>query len=470
MAVATAGRPTADIGVTRTATGTASMTTGQTVDLCEASGEGSCPIELSAGVSTSLSVSLDFSAGTPFLNPGARAAVNGSIASVGGSSVLDFNFTRGTRSYVYSPSAATPHAIGESSTASFSIPVGALTKALGLPSVSVNATFDASEVLNVSGTLLGSGFAGATLIHWETSESGADIPFAGGTPTASLQLGGLSATQKWGLSMAVNSSSGSQVLFNVSAADVASSQGESGLFSWYGVSVESAYASPAGAGWYIAGSSANVSVSQETADAGATTRVALAGWNGTGRGSYTGPAQIASITVASPISEVAIWQTQYLIGVPHNAGGTVYSPLGVALNQVPTAFWVPSGYSLSLQAVSDPGFVFRGWSVNGTVTESASTFFTETVGGPTTVGAVFAEIQGQSTTAASTGGAAVPLSPLLLVAGTVVLFAAAGLAVMLRRSRRRAETNTPATAQTGTPGPTRGASNSVKCDHLVAYI
>lgn len=76
---------------------------------------------------------------------------------------------------------------------------------------------------------------------------------------------------------------------------------------WYQVQVSSQYSQSSGSGWYMSGSTAALSVQdQSPTDSGTTYN--LVGWIGTGAGSYTGSESNPSITVNNPIQETANWQ------------------------------------------------------------------------------------------------------------------------------------------------------------------
>ena len=122
----------------------------------------------------------------------------------------------------------------------------------------------------------------------------------------------------------------------------------------YYLTVNSAYGSPTGAGWYNAGDSATFSVS--TPATGTTgTQYLLTSWAGSGNGAYSGSNSSSIVTMDNPITETANWQTQYLVtftqtGINSDAGtntaltlcGSTYS-----WNALPSNVWVNSGTTFS---------------------------------------------------------------------------------------------------------------------------
>ena len=103
----------------------------------------------------------------------------------------------------------------------------------------------------------------------------------------------------------------------------------------YLLTVMSPYGSPSGAGWYNAGVPASFSVTTPTSG-GPGIQYAFSAWAGIGSGSYSGSSNPGSVTMNSPMTEIASWTTQY--SVTYTATGC---PLTVT---VPTE-WVTSGGS-----------------------------------------------------------------------------------------------------------------------------
>jgi hypothetical protein len=90
----------------------------------------------------------------------------------------------------------------------------------------------------------------------------------------------------------------------------------------YLVKITSDYGSPAGAGWYDAGSQVTISVATPVA-VDAVTRRVFTGWTGTGTGAYSGTNNPASFTLSAPVVEQAHWKTQYKLEVNTLPAGLV---------------------------------------------------------------------------------------------------------------------------------------------------
>ncbi|MDZ7375396.1 MAG: hypothetical protein ONB13_02140, partial [candidate division KSB1 bacterium] len=87
-------------------------------------------------------------------------------------------------------------------------------------------------------------------------------------------------------------------------------------------------------------------------------------WSGTGPNSYSGTNLSATITVAGPVVEQAIWDSEFLL---------VTGSLPEGVLQVPGAGWYAKGQSFTTIKAPDPLIVnqvsyrFKGWKVNGAI-------------------------------------------------------------------------------------------------------
>jgi dienelactone hydrolase len=130
----------------------------------------------------------------------------------------------------------------------------------------------------------------------------------------------------------------------------------------YLLTLASAYGAPTGGGWYDAGSVASFRVDRHV-PAGQARRMSLSGWVGTGSGSYSGPDSAATVTMHGPVTETAIWHTEFFLTTAQNppAGGTV-SP-------APPGAWYDSSATVTLVATPAPGYAWGSWSgtINSTV-------------------------------------------------------------------------------------------------------
>jgi hypothetical protein len=126
----------------------------------------------------------------------------------------------------------------------------------------------------------------------------------------------------------------------------------------YLLSLDSAYGSLAGAGWYSEGSIAEFSVTPdyiETSD----TRRYFTGWSG----DYTGPSLTVSLVINSPKTMTANWRSEYLLTV----NSEYDEPTG--------AGWYNEGDVASVSLTQEEGFLVRhhfiGWSGDVTGLESS---------------------------------------------------------------------------------------------------
>lgn len=126
----------------------------------------------------------------------------------------------------------------------------------------------------------------------------------------------------------------------------------------YFLTVESAYGTPVGGGWYTNGSQATVMVDSlvnETAGI----RRKFAGWIGTGNGAVTSSDREIVVTVNGPLTEQAQWQPQFKLNLT-----TVPSFLiGAGVDVTPPGPWFDPGTDVVLEAVIiDTSNSFTGWS------------------------------------------------------------------------------------------------------------
>ncbi len=129
----------------------------------------------------------------------------------------------------------------------------------------------------------------------------------------------------------------------------------------YYVDVRSPFGKPYGSGWYSSGASVKFGI-DSTAIMRADAHHFFRSWTGTGTGSYSGTNPSATITVAGPVIEQAVWESEFLLTTGSLPDG---------LLQVPGAGWYPMGYSFTTIKAPDPLIVnqisyrFKGWKVNG---------------------------------------------------------------------------------------------------------
>jgi hypothetical protein len=150
----------------------------------------------------------------------------------------------------------------------------------------------------------------------------------------------------------------------------------------YYLNVTSPHSSGLGSGWYNAGSQATCTVAQISVSGSTNTQYAFASWTGTGTGSYTGTNSYPTFTMNAPITETAVWVTQYYVlidGVYATSTGSGWYTAGTTASfsvanatgsggvRVGFSSWTGVGsgsYTGSLQSSS--------CTVNAPITETAS--------------------------------------------------------------------------------------------------
>lgn len=122
------------------------------------------------------------------------------------------------------------------------------------------------------------------------------------------------------------------------------------------LSVISTIGNVAGNGWYDEGATATFSVPLESIEIGTGIRHFFDGWEGVGFGAYSGTDNPRAVQMLNPITETAIWETQYYLTTtvsPADAGTVVPASPGD---------WYESGSTVEISAVANPGNQFARWS------------------------------------------------------------------------------------------------------------
>jgi ribosomal protein L21E len=124
----------------------------------------------------------------------------------------------------------------------------------------------------------------------------------------------------------------------------------------YLMTINSAYGSPAGAGWYEDGATANFSITSPVTTSNS--KHYFTGWSG----NYIGAATNGSIVMSTPQTITANWRTENLL--------TINSEYGELVG----AGWYDEGESVNISIDPVYGFIIRhsftGWS--GDLTDTAS--------------------------------------------------------------------------------------------------
>ncbi|MBN2544083.1 hypothetical protein JXI42_14580 [bacterium] len=113
-----------------------------------------------------------------------------------------------------------------------------------------------------------------------------------------------------------------------------------------------------GEGWYNAGTGATFEVTPTLIESTATIRYIFDHWNGTGPGSYDGPANPGNCTMNGAIIERVIWQRQYYLTV-ENGGHGVTSGTGWYDEDEVAGFDITPGI---IDSTADIRFVFDRWA------------------------------------------------------------------------------------------------------------
>jgi hypothetical protein len=285
------------------------------INVCSAIYLGSCPISLGLSEHYTQPLSVQAQPQEAGLQPQTVEETLISVTPGSPSLVLDFNFSLGSDSYDYSiplPALQAPGTFTET------IPlthVLANLVGLGLPTsllshfISLNVPI--SLVSSVQASPVASGFTTTqSALIWNdpsTVEYNATL-----TGTSEDSFLGLSAFQTV---FSVNAQLELTVPL-ISPISMFSYQqnllsfGSSAslpIGDWYHVALSSQYSQVSGAGWYLSGTGATISVrDQSVASSGIS--YGFSGWTGVGPGSYSGSQMSDTLTVTAPIQETASWQ------------------------------------------------------------------------------------------------------------------------------------------------------------------
>ena len=91
----------------------------------------------------------------------------------------------------------------------------------------------------------------------------------------------------------------------------------------YYVDISTDHGTAEGTGWYSEGSTVQCSIDSTIIHGDTGARYIFQGWEGTGTGAYTGPAQSFSIVVYNPVTETVKWKPQYYLTVKTERGSAV---------------------------------------------------------------------------------------------------------------------------------------------------
>ena len=142
------------------------------------------------------------------------------------------------------------------------------------------------------------------------------------------------------------------------------------------LTVTSAHGSPAGEGWYDAGTSAAFGITTPESG-GSGIRYVFTGWTGTGTGAYTGSGASNSVVMNAPVTESAAWKTQYLLTLVSSHG----SPAGSGYQDAGASVVV--GVTSPESGGSGTRYLLDSWTGSGNGSYSGtSASFTVTMNNP----------------------------------------------------------------------------------------
>jgi hypothetical protein len=148
----------------------------------------------------------------------------------------------------------------------------------------------------------------------------------------------------------------------------------------YYLDIITPYSSGLISGWYNYGATVSCTVAQSTVEGTANTRYVFASWSGSGSGSYTGTnVYPTTIIMNAPITETAIWNTQYYVSIVGVYSATTGSG------------WYNSGASASFSITSPVAggtgsqLAFTSWTGSGSGSYTGATLSSScTVNAPIT--------------------------------------------------------------------------------------
>lgn len=303
------------------------------------------------------------------LNIGDQVECSTSISPKEAYVVFSLSFHFGGNTYTFDYDFEDIQVPGTGSVASIPIPVGLLLMSLGLPPLPISLDFDLSIRSQLSTDIHSLYFSSIFQQYsWTSSGTKASTFTLIGTDTgiANIFLSGIKVlhevTGKISMSVPIL---GKYTLHEFPVTDVVSySYQDNPIATYYRLVVSSQYSSATGSGWYYAGTIASFAITSSIVEEGVNTRHVFQGWSGSGEGSYSGSISPATISMNSPISETALWETQHLITIQTSQVGST--------NPAPGAYWESAGSSITVSAIPSEGYVLENWVLDGSVVSNDS--------------------------------------------------------------------------------------------------
>ena len=141
----------------------------------------------------------------------------------------------------------------------------------------------------------------------------------------------------------------------------------------YSFNVESTYGNTWGSGRYSAWDNASFGVSDRYIYTNKGERWVFTGWSSDSNIGYTGNLTEYQIPIGEDIRQTTEWKKQYYVEVQGGEGGNVTT----------LSDWMDEGTEVTLNAVTEEGYSFRGWSGSGDASYTGSdSNYTLTVSSP----------------------------------------------------------------------------------------
>jgi hypothetical protein len=333
--------------------------------------------------------------------------------------VFSLTFHFGGRTYTYEKSINGVQAPGFNSFTN-SIPIGVLLASLGLPPLPINLDLSLNLQSQLIADMYTSGF-----ISTRTQYTWTSVDKKESTLTFTKTGNGMANAFLSGIRMQIDISGrisisvpivGTYTLYEFPIVNGLSySADDVSIAKYYRLNVSSSYIVTTGSGWYYDGTTATFAVTSPMVEEGIDTRHLFRGWSGVGINCYSGSLNTATVVMSSPINESALWETQYLLTIQTDQGGSI--------NPLPGTYWKRKDSLISVSANPNEGHVFENWIIDGSVVSNDRNY-SLTMNAPCTIVAIFKE---------STSYVQLGIISAVVAGGT----AATGLVIWKIRKRKR---------------------------------
>jgi hypothetical protein len=301
---------------------------------------GNCPIAFALSEHYAQPLSVQIQEATQILQPQMTETSQITVTPGSPNLVLDFNFSLGSKSYNYSvplPALQAPGVFSET------IPISQILAnlvGLGLPSTLLGKLISLNVPVNLISSVVTEAVpTGFVASQQELVWNNPSTVFYNSTLTGTVDDSHIDL-------------SSFRTVFSVSAQLVLSfplippikifsfdksllnfgSSNSLPVGHWYQVAVTSPYSQPSGAGWYLSGSVATVSIRDQSVSSSGMIYT-FADWTGAGPGSYSGSQISPSFTVNSPMQETANWKAS----TPQPTSSLVPAMSGIIVGAMATA-------------------------------------------------------------------------------------------------------------------------------------